>query len=271
MQLGFSACDLELLAFPHPELVLTARRQTAEKTWYHCPLVSFIIDHPDGLILWETGAAPTAAEEWPKDWQEVVDLGGVTPENSLERKLASLGLGPEDFRYVILGHLHSDHAGGLRLFEDAGATIIVHEDEYRHVTQIADAADFFVRKDWHFLGAKAPTTVYGDQEILRGVSTVSLPGHTPGTMGLKLELPHTGTLLLTSDALSTHWNYGSPAVGSPINWDDDRWRRSIEKIRRIASAENALLVPGHDLQGFRHEGAAFGLESIRYSPDYVYE
>jgi N-acyl homoserine lactone hydrolase len=271
MQLGFTACDLELLAFPHPELVLTARRQMAEKTWYHCPLVSFIIDHPDGLILWETGAAPTAAEEWPEEWQDLVDLSGVTPENSLERKLASQGLGPEDFRYVILGHLHSDHAGGLRLFEDAGATIIVHEDEYRHVTQIEDAADFFVRKDWHFLGGRPPTTVSGDQEILRGVSTVSLPGHTPGTMGLKLELPHTGTLLLTSDALSTHWNYGEPAVGSPINWDDDPWRRSIEKIRRIASAENALLVPGHDLQGFRHEGAAFGLESIRFSPDYVYE
>jgi hypothetical protein len=71
MQLGFTACDLELLAFPHPELVLTARRQMAEKTWYHCPLVSFIIDHPDGLILWETGAAPTAAEEWPEEWQEL--------------------------------------------------------------------------------------------------------------------------------------------------------------------------------------------------------
>jgi len=57
---------------------------------------------------------------------------------------------------------HTNHAGGLRLFEEAGAEIVVHEEEYRHVmTMEQDRADFFSRVDWAFLGAKKPTLATG--------------------------------------------------------------------------------------------------------------
>ena len=29
----------------------------------------------------------------------------------------------------MMGHLHTDHAGGLRIFQDANVDIVVHEDE----------------------------------------------------------------------------------------------------------------------------------------------
>jgi N-acyl homoserine lactone hydrolase len=257
--------------FPHPHLILTPSRKHAAKTWYHCPVISFILEHDEGLLLWETGASPTATAEWPDDWQELVDLSGITPEGCLEARLRAHGLGPEDFTHVVMGHLHADHAGGLRLFESTSAEIVCHEDEYRHVMGIEKANDFFVRDDWGFLASRKPTTVYADMEILKGVSVVSLPGHTPGTMGLKLQLPHTGNILLTSDALFTHWSYGPPAVGSPIVWDAGKWAASVERIRRLASAEDVLLMPGHDLTGIRHEGETFRLDSVQFSPDYVYE
>ena len=72
----------------------------------------------------------------------------------LENRLKELGLGPEDFRWVVMGHLHTDHAGGLRIFQDAGADIVVHEDEYNYVESMQDDSEnFFAKVDFAFLEA----------------------------------------------------------------------------------------------------------------------
>jgi N-acyl homoserine lactone hydrolase len=86
----------------------------------------------------------------------------ITPETCLEARLKSLGLGPEDFRYVVQGHLHTDHAGGLRLFQQAGTTVLVHEDELNHVANIASAENFFNRQDWAFIAASSRGGVVKD-------------------------------------------------------------------------------------------------------------
>ena len=157
---------------------------------YQCPSLSYIIEHPDaGLIAFETGVSTNWNEEWLSDWTDLVDLSGITPEVCIEAQLRTRGWGPEDFGHVIQGHLHADHAGGLRVFEEAGATIVVHEDEWRYcVSNIADADLFFIRADWNFVSRAPQMLVYGDQEIFQDVWTISLPGHTPGQMGLLVRL-----------------------------------------------------------------------------------
>ena len=76
----------------------------------------------------------------------------VPPEVCLENRLKELGLGPEDFRWVVMGHLHTDHAGGLRIFQDANVDIVVHEDEWRHVESMQeDSENFFAKVDFAFL------------------------------------------------------------------------------------------------------------------------
>jgi glyoxylase-like metal-dependent hydrolase (beta-lactamase superfamily II) len=121
---------------------------------------------------------------------------------------------------------------------------LVHRDEFNHVDKIQVAENFFNRKDWHFIFDKKPTLLYGDQEILKGVTILNLPGHTPGTTGALLQLDRTGAVLLTDDAIYTHDSYGPPAVGTVITWDVPRWGASMEKIRRIATEHNAFLIPG---------------------------
>ena len=271
LNLGYMGLDYELLVFPHPNYALTAQRCEGTKVWYQCPAISYVIEHPDGLVLWETGISTEVRQEWLPEWQYLIDVTQITPEVCLEARLQSVGLAPEDFKYVIQGHLHCDHAGGLRLFEEAGATVVCHEDEYKHVMQIDHAADFFVRADWNFLARKRPATVYGDQEILKDLWLISLPGHTPGTMGLLTKLDRTGWVLLTSDALYTHDSYGPPATGSPIVWDAGKWAASVEKIRRIAAARDAFIFPGHDEVGICHRDGTTEFREIQYLPGHVYE
>ena len=230
---------------------------------------------PTGPTLWNTGISPTWSQEWLPDWQWTLDLQAVTPEVCLEARLKSLGLGLEDFKYVVQGHLHTDHAGGLRLFEQAGAAILIRKDEFNHVAKIDAAENFFNRKDSHFIFEKKPTLLYGDQEILKDVRVLSLPGHTPGTTGVLLPLEHTGAVLLTDDAMYTHDTYDPPPVGSPITWDLAHWSSSIEKIRQMATEHNAFLFPGHDETGVKvkdnHHTEFKKIEFHPFSPGYIYE
>ena len=118
VNLGYMGLDLSLLV-EKPEL---------QNTPYQCPAIAYIIEHPEGRILWETGISTRAKDEWLAVWQDLVDLTPAPPEVCLENRLKELGLGPEDFRWVVMGHLHTDHAGGLRIFQDADVDIVVHED-----------------------------------------------------------------------------------------------------------------------------------------------
>ncbi len=239
---------------------------------YQCPALAYIVDHPDGRILWETGLSEYALDEWPAEWQDGVDLTTVLPEHHLEARLRQIGLGPDDFRYVVLGHLHTDHSGGARIFGDADVEVVVHDDEYRHVKNMEeDAADFFNKVDTEVLDHVALTTVSDDvYELADGVTLIHLPGHTPGQMGMMIELPHSGTVLLTSDAMYRHETYGPPVIGSQTVWDPEQWRRSLEKIRGLATEHEALLFPGHDGEAIQQFATRTELRRFEFTPTFTY-
>src|SRR5947209_953902 len=106
LNLGYMGVDKEFLLFPHPDYILHTQRQEAPHIWYQCPALSYIIDTPDGRILWETGISSRWEDEWPDAWKYLIDMTGVTPEVCLENRLKEVGLGPDDFKYVVMGHLH---------------------------------------------------------------------------------------------------------------------------------------------------------------------
>ena len=263
VNLGYMGLDMSLIV-EKPEL---------QNVPYQCPAIAYIIEHPDGRILWETGISTRASDEWLSVWQELVDLSPAPPEVCLENRLKDLGLGPEDFRWVVMGHLHTDHAGGLRIFEDANVDIVVHEDEYRHVQSMQeDSENFFAKVDFAFFDHQAPTTVSGDSiELTSDVRLVSLPGHTPGQMGMMVRLDSTGWVMLTSDALYHHDSYGPPAVGSPIVWESEKWRSSVETIRTLATEHEAFIFPGHDTTGIKQFAGRTEMRTIEFWPGYEYE
>ncbi len=239
---------------------------------YQCPAIAYIIEHPDGLVLFETGLSEHALDEWPAAWQKGVDLTTVLPEHRLEARLKQIGLGPEDFRYVVLGHLHTDHAGGARIFRDAGVEVVVHEAEYQHVRNMTeDAANFFNKVDTEVHEHVSLTTISdAEYELLPGVRLVHLPGHTPGQMGMVIDLAHSGTAVLTSDALYRHETYGPPLIGSQTVWDPQQWRDSVEKVRGLAKEHEALIFPGHDGEAIQQYATRTELRNFEFTPDFSY-
>jgi len=75
----------------------------------------------------------------------LVETGAQTSAKTVENALRSLGLGPEDLRWIIVTHIHLDHAGGVGDLLQAfpKATAVVHEAGARHLidpTRLIDSA-----------------------------------------------------------------------------------------------------------------------------------
>src|SRR5215212_1153318 len=80
LQLGWLGRDHELAVFPHPDLILNVNRRSGKKRWLRCSVLSYVIEHPDGLLLWDTGVSAKWPTEWLTAWQHLTDLSEVTPE-----------------------------------------------------------------------------------------------------------------------------------------------------------------------------------------------
>jgi glyoxylase-like metal-dependent hydrolase (beta-lactamase superfamily II) len=91
-------------------------------------LIQIDLDH-----LGQSGAI--CAYVLPGDAPTIVDPGPATTLPTLERKLAEHGMALEDFRHVLLTHVHLDHAGasGHLVARAPKLTVHVHLDGAPHM------------------------------------------------------------------------------------------------------------------------------------------
>ena len=86
----------------------------------------FVIRHPKGVLLWDTGLGDKIAES-----KAGIDVFGgafhLTVASTLVDQLKTLGLAPADVTYVAFSHLHFDHAGNANLFTQS--TFIMNSKE----------------------------------------------------------------------------------------------------------------------------------------------
>jgi glyoxylase-like metal-dependent hydrolase (beta-lactamase superfamily II) len=166
------------------------------------PVITFLIDTGGGLILVDTGMAPTeraSKYHHPQSRQ---------PEGlAIAERLASLGLRCSDVDMVILTHLHWDHCFYLGLFERA--TILVHERERLFAY---DPIPMYYKSYEHpsigvvrpFEGARL-TDVTKDQAAAPGVTVLETPGHSPGHVSVEVETAF-GPYVIAGDAAFTPHN-----------------------------------------------------------------
>ena len=249
---GNMHCDKDLLVTGHPDLMLTRTNPSKNRVWCEAPSFTYIIEHPDGRMLFDASIDKHWEEQWLPEYKELAPYDDYTEEQLFENALKNAGLGPEDIDYVFLSHLHVDHAGNAKLFNTASSTqILCHEDEYKAAANMEKDEHFFLRGDYDVPGMRF-STLPGDIEIMKDVRAISVPGHTAGTMALMIHLEHSGTIILTSDACYLKESYDDE-VGSMIGADLEEWGRSMQKIKMFARNYDATVIPGHDHQ-LCHEG-----------------
>ncbi|MDF9745418.1 N-acyl homoserine lactonase family protein [Natrinema salsiterrestre] len=219
------------------------------------PVYNVVIDHPEATILWDTGSHPDAdSGHWPADRYATFEHTDLRP---LEDDLADAGYELGDVDAVIQSHLHLDHAGGLYAFEGTDTPIVVHEAELKHAyysVTTDEGDDAYVRGD--FDRDLAWEVVHRDRrQLFEGLELVHFPGHTPGLLGVKLDLDDVGTVILAGDQAYTRANYehGLP-MGGNLLWSKRDWLESLRTLEDLERRHDARVICGHaaeDLEAMR--------------------
>ncbi|NGM70797.1 N-acyl homoserine lactonase family protein [Natronolimnobius sp. AArcel1] len=215
------------------------------------PVYNVVIDHPEGTILWDTGSHPDAADgHWPAGLYDAFEHTGLRP---LEDDLADAGYAVSEIDYVIQSHLHLDHAGGLETFAGTETPIYVHERELKYAyysakTDAADADIAYLAADFdHDLSWEI---VHGDRaHVFEGLEFVRLPGHTPGLLGVVLDLEDAGagTVILAGDQAYTRANYDDEQpMGGGLLWSKRDWFESLQRVQNLERRHDATVICGHD-------------------------
>lgn len=156
----------------------------------------FLVAHPRGTLMWDTGAVPDTAF---KPGASTAMLRYATAVKPLAAQLAEIGYAPSDITYLALSHFHWDHVGNSNLF--AGSTWLVRQKE-RDVMFSEPFSPRTEPANYNKL-KNAKTTIIKDADYdVFGDGTVvikSAPGHSPDHQVLFLKLAKTGPVVISGD------------------------------------------------------------------------
>lgn len=218
-----------------------------------CP--AWLIDHPEGLVVFDTGVSHDLKQEptayGPYGAPHMADFTPtleMTRDDMVSAQIDALGYDLADVEYVVLSHLHVDHAGDVTGFPDA--EFIVQQAELEYCFWPADPIQrgFYLLGDFGRLrtGDYDVTVIDGGFDVF-GDGTIELiptPGHTPGHQSLKFELD-SKTVILGAD-IAHHMSGYEAELVAPFNWDTEASIASIRRIKNLARQTDAEVYITHD-------------------------
>lgn len=251
---------------PNPvQLTLLASYGRRQRVWL--PVSAYLIEHPHGKILVDTGWHREISPQGEYSrMAQIRHLGlahfllnqGVLPlGESLVEQLAHIHIRPEDIDYVLLTHLHSDHASGLRELKNA-RKILVSEEEWqdtkahpeRYVTSMWKGVDIktFAFSETGQGPVGRSFDLFGDGSV----EMIQIPGHTSGLAAVKIT--HNGKfVLLFADGgyAEKSWKEMIPP-GTAL--DEQQAYQSLQWIHDMSQKEECLeSLANHDKEVIPHE------------------
>jgi N-acyl homoserine lactone hydrolase len=231
--------------------VFAARRWTEP-----LPILAWLIEHPEGLILVDTGETARVSEPgyFPR-WHPYFRAGlreRVTPDDEIGPRLRALGFSPDDVRWVVLSHFHTDHAGGLVHFPRS--EIVCSRADFEFSRGVLGRARGFLPQHWP--DWFAPTLVepiarpfgpFPESISLTAAGDVHLlptPGHTPGHLSVAVEVGDT-VLLFAADASYTQ-QLMLDGVVDGVSPEPAAARATLTRIQELVRERPTVYLPSHD-------------------------
>ena len=237
------------------------------------PIYSWVIDHPEGLILVDTGETyRTGNKNYLPKWHPYYAFAvkfKVELNDEIGHQLSEMGINPfKDISKVIMTHLHTDHAGGLYHFP--AAEIIVHRKEWIKASGITGLLAGYLPHRWpswlnptliDFGGSKHgpfPNSFSVTKD--RKVIIVSTPGHTPGHISVIVEMDGYH-YFLAGDASYNQYNMinlKADGVGEKA-----QSLETLKKIKLFSAFNPTIYLPSHDPEvPYRMDNKVLASENI---------
>jgi glyoxylase-like metal-dependent hydrolase (beta-lactamase superfamily II) len=220
------------------------------------PIYAFAIEHPEGVIVVDTGEDARASQRgyFPR-WHPGVRAfrEWVEPQQEIGPQLRQLGITPGDVRWVVMTHLHTDHAGGLHHFADN--EILVSRTELESASGLLGRTRGYVANK-HWPEWFSPTAVELESEAfgpfpqsLRLTSAgdvilVPLPGHTHGQIGVLVDEGDQTVLMAGDSSYNQDLMLRRKADG--VGADEEAERLTHDRIRAFAADTPTVYLVAHD-------------------------
>lgn len=231
-----------------------------DRTWTPpLPIHAWVVEHPEGVILVDTGETARASEPgyFPR-WHPYFRVGlreQVSPADEIGPALGKLGLRPEDVRWVVMTHLHTDHAGGLE--HVAGSEVLASREEIEDAGGAMGRMRGYLPHRWP--SGFSPTPVpfvpepfgpFPETYALTRAGDVRLvptPGHTRGHLSVTVELADT-VFFFAGDASYTEANLHAGIVDgvASMGAGEATAARTLDRIRELRRRRRLIYLPSHD-------------------------
>ena len=214
----------------------------------------FLIVHPKGTLIWDTGAIPDTSWNFtnsPVLWKlNLPNLQrDITLTKPIKLQLAEVGYSPTDITYLALSHYHYDHTANANEFSNA--TWLVRQNE--HDSMFAQQPPGVTRpSSYSALRNNKTQIITTDQYDVFEDGTVIIkaaPGHTPGHQVLFIKLIQTGNIVLSGDL----YHYPEERILDRVptfDFNQEQTRSSRKNIDTFLKKMNAQLWIQHDFGAF---------------------
>lgn len=199
----------------------------------------YLVKHGSDYLLWDTGLPASLMGKPATEWIFTYRL-----EKTIGDQLATIGVKPDQIRYVGVSHYHDDHTGQVKDFP--GATLLIGAQEWEAIKTVRPQSERDRFEPWIKGGAKVEPVgkdrdVFGDGSV----TMLAMPGHTPGHRALLVKLPRKGYVLLSGDQFHAQESYEKGLVPA-FNFDRTDTLASHDRFKGIARSLKATVIIQHE-------------------------
>ena len=227
---------------------------------------TIVVKHPAGTLLIDTGNSMHFDEEianypfWTH-FQLKHLAGQLSADVPLQELLRLANEDPPKVRWVILSHSHLDHAGGLMDLPRLPVLLTKEELQYAADPRVQAKGFVISAHIYRFPSPDAPTLkfdpkpyevfdesadLYGDGSVV----VVPLRGHTPGSVGIFVNLDQRRRFFYVGDAVDDERGFqdrvGKPLLLRDSDNDPARANQIVSVLNQLHKlAPDITIIPAH--------------------------
>ena len=217
------------------------------------PVSAYLIEHPKGLILIDTGWSTDVRQNPTKHMTHRLYMASkpsLPKGEAINEQLLKLGIKITDLDYVFISHMDADHISGLNLIKGT-KKILVNEEELKSVVKgnIRYSKNFFKginietfkMNNSKYGPFKNAFDVFNDDTIIM----IDANGHSAGNI-ITMVKNNNKFILLTGDCGYSQDSWENMRLPGPV-YNKENMLTSLKWVQNMAKEENCLaVIANHD-------------------------